>query len=36
MTAAGQREIPAGSGRARVVVAGASFGGLAAARHRHP
>ena len=32
MTAAGQREIPAGGGRARVVVAGAGFGGLAAVR----
>jgi NADH:ubiquinone reductase (H+-translocating) len=32
MTAAGQREIPAGGGRQRVVVAGAGFGGLAAVR----
>jgi hypothetical protein len=29
MTATGQREIPAGVGTARVVVAGAGFGGLA-------
>src|SRR5262249_50775575 len=32
MTATGQREIPAGGRRARVVVAGAGFGGLAAVR----